>query len=310
MNGTPLCRGVATVFLASTFGVPLDTPALLSVVAMAIVAAIGSPGTPGAGIIVPAMPLEGVATAAAAIALVLGVDRLLAMARMAVNVAGDTTACVVMERLVARPGAAATGEVVARETRRPVYTPGNGPAGPPPERPMASTCPFLLRANEIEQLESGFSHPWNPRSRVIGARLARSLGLQRTGVTLARVPAGMESFVYHAHHHEEEWLYILSGCAIAEVDDQEVAVGPGDFLAFPTPSVAHHLRNPFDYDLVYLMGGENRACEVADFPRLGRRTVRSGDELTVYELADGRPFAPPEPDEADGGAGARAGDAA
>lgn len=100
MNGTALYQGVATVFLATAFGVPLDTPALMFVVAMAIVAAIGSPGTPGAGIIILAMLLEGVGIPAAGIALILGVDRLLDMSRTAVNVAGDMTACVVMERLL------------------------------------------------------------------------------------------------------------------------------------------------------------------------------------------------------------------
>jgi len=53
----------------------------------------------------------------------------------------------------------------------------------------------------------------------------------------------------HSHQHEEEWLYILSGRGIAEIDGEELEVGPGDFMAFPTPSVAHHLTNPFDEKL-------------------------------------------------------------
>jgi uncharacterized cupin superfamily protein len=56
-------------------------------------------------------------------------------------------------------------------------------------------------------------------------------------------------------------------------------VGPGDFMAFPTSSVPHHLKNPSDQDLVYLMGGENRKFEVADFPRLGKRMVKSEKRL-------------------------------
>lgn len=106
MNGTALYQGVATVFLATAFGVPLDAAALVFVVAMAIVAAVGSPGTPGAGIIILAMLLEGVGVPAAGIALILGVDRLLDMARTAVNVAGDMTACVVIDRLSGVPATA------------------------------------------------------------------------------------------------------------------------------------------------------------------------------------------------------------
>ena len=152
---------------------------------------------------------------------------------------------------------------------------------------MAASCPFLLRAHEIERRETDLSHPLNPRSRVAGVRLGRALGLERTGVSLARVAPGSDSAVYHSHRHEEEWLYVLSGCGIAEIDTLELAVAPGDFLAFPAPSVAHNLRNPFDYDLVYLVGGEHRSCEVADFPRLGKRLVRTLEESVVYDLADG-----------------------
>lgn len=58
--------------------------------------------------------------------------------------------------------------------------------------------------------------------------------------------------------------------------------------------MAHHLRNPFSEDLVYLMGGENRETEIADFPRLGKRMVKTGGEVTVYDLAAGKPLGPLE----------------
>ncbi len=58
-----------------------------------------------------------------------------------------------------------------------------------------------------------------------------------------RLPPGRESYVYHTHEAEEEWLYILSGRGITEIDGAEHEVGPGDFMGFPTPSVAHHLRS-------------------------------------------------------------------
>ena len=123
-----------------------------------------------------------------------------------------------------------------------------------------------------------------------GAILSRLAGLQRTGVSFVRIPAGKESFIYHTHHFEEEWIYVLSGRGIAEIDGHDHEVGPGDFMGFPTPSVAHHMRNPFDVELVYLMGGENREYEVADYPKLGRRMVRMREERIIYDLATGRPF--------------------
>jgi uncharacterized cupin superfamily protein len=63
-------------------------------------------------------------------------------------------------------------------------------------------------------------------------------------------------------------------------------------MAFPTPSVPHHLKNPFDEELVYLMGGENQEIEIADFPRLGKRMVRSGGNIEVYDVSDAKPFGP------------------
>jgi len=58
--------------------------------------------------------------------------------------------------------------------------------------------------------------------------------------------------------------------------------------------VAHHLRNPYDEDLVYLVGGENREVEVADFPRLGKRMIRCGQEVKIYDTSDARGFSPLE----------------
>jgi len=93
---------------------------------------------------------------------------------------------------------------------------------------------------------------------------------------------------------EEEWIYVLSGRAVTHIDGQDYELGPGDFVAFPTPSVAHIMANPFKEELVYLMGGENRNEEIADFPTLDRRIVRLGDGLSVYKLSDGKPFFEPK----------------
>lgn len=148
----------------------------------------------------------------------------------------------------------------------------------------------LLRAAAIAEATESQSHPWNPRSEIHGTVMSRMTGMARVAVNLIRVPPGKESFAYHLHHREEEWLYILSGRGVAEIDGAEHEVGPGDFMGFAVPSVAHHLRNPFDEDLVYLMGGELLDHEIADFPRLGRRMVRTADEITSYPLDAGRPF--------------------
>jgi uncharacterized cupin superfamily protein len=96
--------------------------------------------------------------------------------------------------------------------------------------------------------------------------------------------------IFHSHQSEEEFLYILSGRGLAEIGDETFEVGPGDFMGFPTPSVGHHLRNPFEEELVYISGGERRPLEVADFPRLGKRLVRTGMQVSIYDVATAHNF--------------------
>jgi uncharacterized cupin superfamily protein len=151
---------------------------------------------------------------------------------------------------------------------------------------------YLLRAADIAARSQTFSHPWNSLSEITGYQMAKATGLKRVGVNLGRVPPGKESFAYHAHWREEEWIYILEGRGVARIDDADYEVGPGDFMAFPTPGVAHHLRNPFDQELVYLMGGENLELDVADFPDLGKRMFRHPKGVEIFDLSDARPFAP------------------
>ncbi|EMP56191.1 proton/sodium-glutamate symport protein [Marinobacter santoriniensis NKSG1] len=97
MNGTALYQAVATVFLAQVYGIDLGMGSLALVVAMAVGASIGSPATPGVGIVILAMVLETVGIPASGIALIMGVDRILDMCRTAINVTGDLVTCRLME---------------------------------------------------------------------------------------------------------------------------------------------------------------------------------------------------------------------
>jgi uncharacterized cupin superfamily protein len=154
----------------------------------------------------------------------------------------------------------------------------------PPRKTFVVRAVDRTAANEESQ-----SHPLNPNSKIVGHYLSDVVGLQRLGVHLIRVPPGKESFVYHRHFGEEEFLFILSGRGIAEIDDQEQEVGPGDFLGFPT-GVAHHLRNPFAEELVYLSGGERHPNEICEFPRLGKHFARVGMSISLFPSANAEAF--------------------
>ena len=65
---------------------------------MAVGASIGSPATPGVGIVILASIVASVGIPPAGVALIIGVDRLLDMSRTAVNVAGDLVTCSFVQR--------------------------------------------------------------------------------------------------------------------------------------------------------------------------------------------------------------------
>lgn len=83
----------------------LGLGALVLIVVTAVGASIGASSTPGVGIVLLASILQSAGIPVGAIALILGVDRILDMSRTAVNVTGDLTACVVMNRWVGDPKA-------------------------------------------------------------------------------------------------------------------------------------------------------------------------------------------------------------
>lgn len=99
MTGTALYQGVAAVFLAQVFQVELSITSYVFIITMAIAASVGSPATPGAGIVILSLVLEGVGIPAAGVALLLGVDRILDMCRTSVNILGDVVTCLLVEKL-------------------------------------------------------------------------------------------------------------------------------------------------------------------------------------------------------------------
>jgi Na+/H+-dicarboxylate symporter len=115
MNGTALYQSVATVFLAQVYGVDLSWGSMALIVAMAVGASIGSPATPGVGIVILSMVLGTVGIPPSGIALIMGVDRILDMSRTAINVTGDLVTCALMERWVGGQGSAV--EQIARQEK-------------------------------------------------------------------------------------------------------------------------------------------------------------------------------------------------
>jgi len=96
MDGTALYQGVAAVFIAQFYGIDLDFGQQLMVVLTATLAALGTVGIPGAGVVMLAMVLRSIGVPLEGIGIIMGVDRFLDMCRTAVNVTGDSVCTMVI----------------------------------------------------------------------------------------------------------------------------------------------------------------------------------------------------------------------
>lgn len=150
---------------------------------------------------------------------------------------------------------------------------------------MADKPHPLLKASDIASLEeTRVVHQYNDNAIRHTKSLTDLLGLEHIGVHLVRIESGHDSTTFHLHHYDEEFLYILSGRGIAQIGDEEIEVGAGDFMGFAQLSLAHSLNNPFDDDLVYLMGGNRCEVDVCDYPKLERRQYRLSGEREYVDL--------------------------
>ncbi len=98
MDGTAIMQGAATVFIAQVYGIEIGLTGYLTVIGMATLASIGTAGVPGVGLITLAMVLKQVGLPAEGIALIIGVDRILDMARTVVNVTGDAVVSLIVAK--------------------------------------------------------------------------------------------------------------------------------------------------------------------------------------------------------------------
>lgn len=96
MNGTSLYQGVAAVFIAQALGLNLSIGSQIMIVLTATLAAVGSAGVPGAGMVMLVIVLESVGIPTAGIALIVAPDRILDMIRTMVNLTGDASVAVVV----------------------------------------------------------------------------------------------------------------------------------------------------------------------------------------------------------------------
>ena len=102
MDGTALYEAAAALFIANLVGIELSFVQQLIVFFTAMIAAIGAPGIPSAGMVTMVMVLQSVGLPVEAIAILLPIDRLLDTLRTTVNVEGDMIGSLVVQKLVSK----------------------------------------------------------------------------------------------------------------------------------------------------------------------------------------------------------------
>ena len=99
MNGTAVYMGVCAVFAAQIYNLPLSLGDQVIVVITGVLAAVGTAGVPGAGLIMSTLVFTQIGIPLEVIALIAGVDRILDMIRTSINVVGDSTTALMVSRM-------------------------------------------------------------------------------------------------------------------------------------------------------------------------------------------------------------------
>jgi len=101
MSGTALYEGCVVLFIAQVYGLPLTISGQITLLVLAVLSAVAVAGIPGASLPLIVGLLINFHLPAEGIALILGVDRVLDMARTTLNVAADVVTAVIVDERVA-----------------------------------------------------------------------------------------------------------------------------------------------------------------------------------------------------------------
>ncbi len=121
------------------------------------------------------------------------------------------------------------------------------------------------------------------------ASIGRGIGARKLGVSIAIVPPGKRAFPKHAHHVNEEMMFILEGRGTYHFGPESAPIKAGDIIAAPpgAASTAHQIENTSQAPLKYLTFSTKLEPEVVEYPDSGKFGVTSfagADKPTVRYL--------------------------
>jgi proton glutamate symport protein len=104
MNGTALYECVAAMFIAQAYGLELSFGVQFIIVVTALITSVGVAGIPSASLVAIAIILAAVGLPVEAIGVLFVFDRILDMARTAINILGDCACAVIVGKLEGEEG--------------------------------------------------------------------------------------------------------------------------------------------------------------------------------------------------------------
>lgn len=135
--------------------------------------------------------------------------------------------------------------------------PHNGLPKKVSQEELGKTRPsFLKNASELE-VNSGFSYPGDSETFSNYVKYGDAIGLKKIAISYETLQPGKRSSWPHAHTHEEEFAFVLSGKLKVWLNGFIFELLPGTGIAFPpNTNIAHCLINDSKEPATFFMVGE------------------------------------------------------
>jgi uncharacterized cupin superfamily protein len=154
--------------------------------------------------------------------------------------------------------------------------------------------PSAIHAEQVEPRRKPSNYP-QPFAAQMAGRIKRQLGevfgLSNFGVNLSHLAPGAVSALRHAHSHQDEFIYILTGSPTLITNAGEQLLQPGMCAGFKAGSGdAHQLHNRSPHAVMYLEVGDRSAGDQVTYPDDDLEAVQD-DGAWRFRHKDGEPYA-------------------
>ena len=124
---------------------------------------------------------------------------------------------------------------------------------------------------------------WRDRTGLKTLALGSSAGSRKLYANLDLVPPGAYSTRFHSHSQQEEFFYVLSGRGTLRLNEGEMPVGAGDFLAKPAgEGIAHTFYNSGTEILQILDVGTREPEDTCYYPEEQMYMRKTGGQTQSY----------------------------